>query len=392
MEFAFSPEDLAFRDEVRQFIKENWGDGDTVGGIAAEDDEAFPRMRAFERKLADRGWLTMAWPKEYGGQGASHIRQMIFREECAYHGAPGSGGQGVNMIGPCIMVHGNEQQKREFLPPIANAEVMWCQGFSEPGSGSDLASLQTRAVRDGDDYVLNGQKIWTSGAQHSDWIHVLARTDPDAPKHRGITYFLVDMKTPGISIRPIQQMHGRSGFNETFFENVRVPRHQVLGEENRGWYAAATTLDFERSGVGRIAGGMRTLEMLTDFCKEATLGGTSLIKRPGVREKLAELAIEHEVGRYISYRVSWMQASGKIPNYEASMSKLYGSELTQRLGQAGVNIMGLYGTLYEGSRWAPLEAKMQVLYLSSVSATIAAGTSEVQRNIMATRGLGLPRG
>jgi alkylation response protein AidB-like acyl-CoA dehydrogenase len=392
VEFAFTQEDLAFRDEVRQFIKENWADGDTVGGIAAEDEEAFPRMRAFEHKLAERGWLTMAWPKEYGGQGASHIRQMIFREECAYHGAPGSGGQGVNMIGPCIMVHGNEQQKREFLPPIANAEVMWCQGFSEPGSGSDLASLQTRAVRDGDDYVLNGQKIWTSGAQHSDWIHVLARTDPDAPKHRGITYFLVDMKTPGISIRPIQQMHGRSGFNETFFENVRVPRDQVLGEENRGWYAAATTLDFERSGVGRIAGGMRTLEMLTDFCKEATLGGTPLIKRPGVREKLAELAIEHEVGRYISYRVSWMQASGKIPNYEASMSKLYGSELTQRLGQAGVNIMGLYGTLYEGSRWAPLEAKMQVLYLSSVSATIAAGTSEVQRNIMATRGLGLPRG
>jgi len=392
VEFAFTKEDEAFRSEVRGFIREHWGLGDTVGGIAAEGDDEFPRMRAFEKKLAERGWLTMAWPKEYGGAGASHIRQMIFREECAYHGAPGGGGQGINMVGPCIMVHGNEEQKQRFLPPIASADVLWCQGFSEPGSGSDLASLQTRAVADGDDFIINGQKIWTSNAQHADWIHVLARTDPDAPKHRGITYFLLDMKTPGISVRPIPQMHGRSGFNETFFEDVRVPRQNVLGEINRGWYAAATTLDFERSGVGRIAGGMRTLEQLTQFCREATLGGVPVYQRPGVREKLAELAIEHEVGRLLSYRVSWMQASGRIPNYEASMSKLYGSELSQRLGQAGVNIMGAYGMLYEGERWAPLEAKMQVLYLSSVSATIAAGTSEVQRNIMATRGLGLPRG
>jgi 3-oxocholest-4-en-26-oyl-CoA dehydrogenase alpha subunit len=392
MEFAFAPEDQAFRGEVREFIRTNWGIGDTVGGIGGEEEDNFPRMRAFEKKLAERGWLTMAWPQEYGGGGASHIRQMIFREECAYHGAPGSGGQGINMIGPCIMVHGSEQQKQDFLPPIANADVTWCQGFSEPGSGSDLASLQTRALRDGDDYVINGQKIWTSGAQHSDWIHVLARTDPDAPKHRGITYFLLDMKSPGISVRPIQQMHGRSGFNETFFENVRVPRQNVLGEENRGWYAAATTLDFERSGVGRFASGLRTLEQLTEFCRGATIGGVALAKRSDVRAKLAELAIEHEVGKYLSYRVSWMQASGRIPNYEASMSKMYGSELSQRLGQAGINIMGLYGTLYEGTHWAPLEAKMQVLYLSSVSATIAAGTSEIQRNIMATRGLGLPRG
>lgn len=392
MDFAFTAEDQAFRQEVRDFIRTHWGMGDLVGGVAGEAEEEFPRMRAFEKKLAERGWLTMAWPKEYGGSGASHIRQMIFREECAYHGAPGSGGQGINMVGPCLMVHGTEEQKRRFLPPIARAEVVWCQGFSEPGSGSDLASLQTRAVADGDDYIINGQKIWTSNAQHADWIHVLARTDPDAPKHRGITYFLVDMKSPGISIRPIRQMHGRSGFNETFFENVRVPRENVLGEVNRGWYAAATTLDFERSGVGRFAGGLRILEMLTDFCRETSIGGVPLIKKPGVREKLAELKIEHEVGRYLAYRVSWMQGAGKIPNYEASMSKLYGSELSQRLGQAGINIMGLYGNLYEGSKWAPLEAKMQVLYLSSVSATIAAGTSEIQRNIMATRGLGLPRG
>jgi alkylation response protein AidB-like acyl-CoA dehydrogenase len=187
-------------------------------------------------------------------------------------------------------------------------------------------------------------------------------------------------------------MHGRSGFNETFFENVRVPRENVLGEVNRGWYAAATTLDFERSGVGRFAAGIRTLEELTNFCKDTSIGGVKLASKADVKMKLAELKIEHEVGRFISYRVSWMQAAGKIPNYEASMSKLYGSELSQRLGLAGVNIMGLYGGLYEGSKWAPLNAKMQVMYLGSVSSTIAAGTSEVQRNIMATRGLGLPRG
>ena len=390
MEFKFSAEDQAFRDEVRGFIREHWGSGEDME--MGEDDSNLAKVRSFEKKLAERGWLTMAWPKEYGGASAGFIQQMIFREECAYHNAPGSGGQGINMIGPCIMVHGNENQKKEYLPSIANADVVWCQGFSEPGSGSDLASLQTRAVADGDDFVLNGQKIWTSGAHYADWIHVLARTDPDAPKHRGITYFLVDMKTPGISVRPIQQMHGRSGFNETFFENVRVPRSQVLGEINRGWYAAATTLDFERSGVGRFASGLRSLESLTQFCRETSIGGTKLASKPEVRMKLAELQIEHEVGRYLAYRVSWMQGAGRIPNYEASMSKMYGSELTQRLGQAGVNIMGLYGGLYEGSKWAPLEAKMQVMYLSSVSATIAAGTSEIQRNIMATRGLGLPRG
>ncbi|MFN8557818.1 MAG: acyl-CoA dehydrogenase family protein [Dehalococcoidia bacterium] len=242
MDFRFSAEDATFRAEVRSFLDENWED-DGVGGFEVDSVAAFERQRGFERKLAARGWLTLAWPKEYGGGGASHIRQTIFREECGYHRAPGAESQGITNIGPCIIVHGTEAQKRRFLPAIANAEVFWAQGFSEPGSGSDLASLQTRAVLDGDDFVINGQKIWTTGAQFGDWIHVLCRTDPDAPKHRGITYFLLDMKTPGISVRPLRQMHGRSGFNETFFENVRVPRENVLGDVNRGWYVAATTLD-----------------------------------------------------------------------------------------------------------------------------------------------------
>jgi alkylation response protein AidB-like acyl-CoA dehydrogenase len=390
MDFRFAPEDEAFRQEVRTFVQTHWGMGDTVGGIAAEDDETWARGREFDKRLAERGWLTLAWPKEYGGQAASHIRQLIFNEECAYFGAP-TGGGAIRFIGPAIMVHGSEEQKRRFLPPIAHAEVAWCEGFSEPGAGSDLASLQTRAVRDGDDYVINGQKIWTSGAHHADWIILLTRTDPDAPKHRGISCFLVDMRSPGISFSPITQMHGRAGFNQTFFDNVRVPRANMLGEENRGWYVAATALDFERSGVGRFASGQRNLDELTQYCREATSGGVRIIDKPGVRIKLAELAIEHQVGRYLAYHVAWMQAAGRIPNYEASISKLFGSELTQRFANAAVNILGLYGTLYEGSKWAQLEAKMQVLYLSSVSFTIGAGTSEIQRNIIATRGLGLPR-
>lgn len=391
MDFAFTAEDEAFRAEVRDFILSNWGVGDTVGGIAAEDEETFARGRIFAKRLQERGWLTLAWPKEFGGQGASHVHQLIFNEESAYYGAPAAG-SGIGFIGPAIMVHGTEEQKQRFLPPIARAEVTWCQGFSEPGAGSDLASLQTRAVLDGDDYVINGQKIWTSGAHHASWIMVLTRTDPDAPKHRGITALLVDMKSPGISFQPINQMHGRSGFNQTFFDNVRVPRTNVLGEENRGWYVAATALDFERSGVGRIANGLHNLNDLSQFCRETTIGGVKVIDRPGVRSKLAELTIEYAVGRLLAYRVAWMQGAGKIPNYEASISRVFGGELMQRLARAGVSIMGLYGMLYEGSKWATLEAKMQTLYLSSVSFTIGAGTSEIQRNIIATRGLGLPRG
>ena len=390
MDFTFTAEETAFQREVHDFVRSEWGLGDVTSGIAGESDDDFERGREFERKLAERGWLTMAWPKEYGGQAANAIQQMIFREECAYHGAP-TGGQSASMVGPAIMLHGTDEQKRRFLPPISRGEVVWCQGFSEPGAGSDLASLQTRAVADGDDYVLNGQKIWTSNAHHGDWIHVLARTDPDAPKHRGITYFLLDMTTPGIAIRPIEQMHNRSGFNETFFENVRVPRENVLGEVNRGWYVATTTLDFERSNVGRVAGSRRTFEELVEFCRETPLGGRSLLARSGVRTALAELAIEHAIGRDLAYRVGWMQAQGRVPNHEASMSKVYASEVSQRLANTGVGLLGLYGALAEGSPWAPLEAKLTTLYQSSVSFTIGAGTSEIQRNIIAGRGLGLPR-
>jgi alkylation response protein AidB-like acyl-CoA dehydrogenase len=290
------------------------------------------------------------------------------------------------------MVHGSEEQKERFLPPIAKAEAVWCQGFSEPGSGSDLASLQTRAVKDGDDYVINGQKIWTSGATQSDWIHILTRTDTDAPKHRGISYFLLDMKTPGIEVRPIIDLAGNHVLNETFFTDVRVPANQMLGEENRGWYVAATLLDFERSGVNYPAQARRVTENLTEWAKNTHRNGGRVYDQPGVAEGLADLALSAEVCRLLSYRVVWMQGQGLIPNYEASAAKMFGTELNQRVANFGINMIGLPGQRIDPEDPdAPLQADLGRMYMTTVPYTIFAGTSEIQRNIIATRGLGLPR-
>ncbi|MDI6858265.1 MAG: acyl-CoA dehydrogenase family protein [Dehalococcoidia bacterium] len=387
MEFKFTEEEEAFRREVREFLRKEW----TLGSVDLEEPGMYEEARKFEKKMAERGWRTMHWPKEYGGQGASHMMQIILREEMAYVGARILDGQGVHMIGPCIMVHGTEEQKKRFLPPIARCEVLWAQGFSEPNAGSDLASLQLKAVKDGDDYILNGQKTWTSAGTRGDWVHVLARTDPNAPKHRGISYFVVDMKSPGITIAPIINMAGRAGFTDTYFDDVRVPKEQMIGEENRGWYVAMTTLDFERSSISFAAESARTLEELVRYATETKRDGVPLIRDVALRNKLAEMAIEIEVARLINYNVAWMQQKGLIPNYQASMAKTFGTELHQRLANVGVHLLGLYGGLDEKSKWAPLKGRIKYLYLWTVGETIYAGSNEIQRNIMAQRGLGLPR-
>ena len=387
MDFRFTAEEEAFRREVREFLKKEW----TLGSVSIEDPEVFAEARRFEKRMADRGWRTMHWPKEYGGQGASHMMQIILREEMSYVGARILDGQGVHMIGPCIMVHGTEEQKKRFLPPIAKCEVIWAQGFSEPNAGSDLAGLQLKAVKDGDDYILNGQKTWTSAGTVGDWVHVLARTDANAPKHRGISYFLVEMKSPGISIMPIVNMAGMAGFTDTYFDNVRVPKDQMLGEENRGWYIAMTTLAFERSSISFAAESARTLEELIAWAKETKRDGTPLIADPLIRHKLAEMAIEIEVARLINYHVAWMQQRGLIPNYQASVAKTFGTELHQRLANTGMQLLGLYGALDEKSKWAQLKGKIEYLYLWTVGETIYAGSNEIQRSIIAQRGLGLPR-
>ncbi|MCZ6546315.1 MAG: acyl-CoA dehydrogenase family protein [Chloroflexi bacterium] len=390
MDFKPSPKQEQFREEVIDFIHANWDPPPAT--LAPDNLDWLDAQRAYERKLADHGWLTMAWPTKYGGRAASHMEQLIFREESAYLGAPGAGGQGISMVGPCLMVHGSEEQRTRFLPPIANSEVTWCQGFSEPGSGSDLASLQTRAVKDGDDYVINGQKIWTSGATHSDWIHILTRTNPDAPKHRGISYFLLDMKTPGIEVRPIIDLAGNHMLNETFFTDVRVPADQMLGEENRGWYVAATLLDFERSGVNYPAQARRTTEQLAAWAKDTRRNGGTVYDRPGVAHGLADLYVSAEVCRLLSYRVVWMQSQDLIPNSEASVSKMFGTELNQRVANFGVNMIGLPAQRIDPQDpHAPLKSDIGRMYMTTVPYTIFAGTSEIQRNIVATRGLGLPR-
>jgi alkylation response protein AidB-like acyl-CoA dehydrogenase len=398
VEFRDSPAEAAFRGDVRSFIEshlpDDWQASDEDNAMVEPQD---PRRRAFLREwrtaLASRGWIALHWPREYGGAGMTQGEQFIFNEEMAEARAPDVGGFGVTMIGPTLIVYGTEEQKKRHLPGITSGEVVWCQGYSEPGSGSDLASLQTRAVRDGDDYIVNGQKIWSSGAHRADWMFMLARTDPDAPKHRGISMLLVDMKTPGITIHPLVNMAGQHHFNQEFFDNVRVPVVNRVGEENRGWYVGATLLDFERSNIRGSVSLRQRVDDLAAFVREAEGAGRMPAHLARTfRSELAERAIEADIARLMSYRIISMQKRGQIPNYEASMNKLFRSEVGQRVAQTGMKLIGLYGNVARDDKFAALKGRISTMYLTSVSGTIAAGTSEIQRSIMATRGLGLPRG
>ena len=390
MEFKFTPEDDAFRQELRSFVQQELPD-DWEGGGRWPEEWDWEFTQDMRQKLARKGWLTMHWPREYGGQDASPVRSAIYNEELAYLRAPGRDIFGVRMLGPTLMIHGSEEQKQAHLPPIARAEVQWCQGYSEPESGSDLASLSTRAVVDGDDFVINGSKIWTTLAHRADWIMCLARTDTEAPKHRGISFILVDMKTPGIQVRPVINMAGGHEFNEVIFDNVRVPRRNVVGEENRGWYVAVTLLDFERSGIDYSAIARRLLDETRDYASEASRDGRPLVRTPWVRNELADRYIECEVARLMAYNVAYLQGEGQVPNKEASISKVFGSETLQRSANSALGILGMYGALGRNEERAPLKGRLQEHWMIAFSHKIAAGTSEVQRNIIAGRGLGMPR-
>ncbi|MDP2328583.1 MAG: acyl-CoA dehydrogenase family protein [Dehalococcoidia bacterium] len=391
MDFSFTPEEERFREELRAFLAgqlpPDWADREFVGEIRPEERAELARF--MNRALADKKWLAMAWPKEYGGLASPHIQQAIFTDETAYNRMPGGGGTGVSWVGPAIMQFGNEEQRKLYLPRIANGDDTWSALYTEPGSGSDLASLQTRAVRDGDEYVINGTKIFAAGAQEASMGWLAARTDPHAAKHRGISNLIVPMDAPGITVRPMESMDGGKTLNEVFFENVRVSTENLVGRENRGWYQVMTTLDFERSGVSAYSNARRNIERLVEAAKDEA----SLIKNnPAARYELADRWIELQVGYNVAYRVPQLQEQGLIPNHEASVSKLYGSELTQRVATTGMHLLGAASQLAPGSPYARLGGAFSQAYLEAVSATIAAGTSEVQRNIIAQRGLGLPRG
>ena len=394
MDIKFTRREEDFRQEIRDFLQETLPeDWDPLGQVGQSAEERQDFTRQMTQALADKGWLTLAWPEEYGGQARPIMEQVIYNEEMSYKNVPGAelGTGAISWVGPVLMLAGTDDQKAEHLPPIARGERLWCTLYSEPGSGSDLASLQTQATRDGDDYVINGQKIWTSSAHVADWGWLAARTNPDAPKHRGISIFMLDMKSPGVSVRPIENMAGGRDFNEVYFDDVRIPSGNLVGQEDRGWYTLAVALDFERSGVGYSAGARRTLEALVKYARQTERNGEPLSRNPNVRRKLAQRFTETEIARWLAYKVAWMQSRDMIPNAEASMSKMYGTELTQRVARTGMEILGMAGQISQGSKWAPLEGHIQQLYLSSVSSTIAAGTSEIQRNIVAQRGLGLSR-
>jgi len=390
-----SPEEAAFRKEVQEFIdKEAPKLGRDAGGTELEQMvSGFMSSQGWFKKLADRGWVVPAWPKEYGGAGMTVMQQFIYNEEMALHRAPRPGHLiiGVGMAGPTIITHGTEDQKKRFLPGLARAEDVWCQLYSEPEAGSDLASLQMKATKDGDDYLLNGTKIWTTMAHMAKYAICLARTDPEAPKHRGISYFIVDMKTPGIDIRPPVNMVGTHEFNQVFMDNVRVPKENLVGEENRGWYVGVTTLDFERSSIGSSIGARQNVEGIVGFAKEHRAEPFSKLDSPVIRMEFADRLIETEVAQMLSYRVISMQSRGLVPNHEASLLKLYTTEMNQRIARTGMKLIGLYGTLGRGEERAPRQGGFAGTFLRSIANTIEGGTSEIQRNVIAQRGLGLPR-
>ncbi len=392
MDLRFSREEEAFRKELVEFLER-----EVPPEMQADYDgldlspEQFEFAGAFDRKLAAKGWLCMHWPREYGGQAASITRQLVFNEEMGYRRVPSRSSMGINIVGPAIMLYGNEQQKKRYLSEISRGEAEWCQGFSEPNSGSDLASLRTTAVEESDHYVVNGQKIWSSRAHHASHCWLLARTDPQAPKHKGLSTFAVDMKTPGITVRPIVTVLGSSHFCEVFFDNVRVSKDALVGEKNRGWYQAMGTLSFERSGIGRIASSRRALHDLIGYIRSIKRNGRPLTEDPIVRQQLAELQTEIEVGRLLCYRVAWMQSKGKVPSYESSMARVFGQELSQKVARTGMKIIGLSGQLAKGTPGAPVGGDITRAFLSTISNTIRSGTSEIQRNIIAQRGLELPR-
>ena len=397
VDFHDTTDEAAFRGDVRQFLQAIYTPlREALDAERPEGSDKFaltPTTRVWFRKLAQRGWIAPSWPQQYGGAGMSVMQQFVFNEEMGEARAVQPGVITVGIVGPTIIALGTEEQKAQHLPGILSGEVIWCQGYSEPGAGSDVASLQTRAVRDGDDWLISGQKIWTSGAHVASWIILLARTNPDAPKHKGLTYFIVDMKAPGVSVRPLVQMTGSSEFNEVFFEDVRVPGGNILGEVDRGWYGAVQTLDIERSSIGALVGQRQAVEDLIAFAKEHRADGSSrLDPNPLLRYDLADRYIETLAGRMLAYRIVSMQARGRTPNYEASMAKLYTNEVNQRIYRTAMQVIGLYGQITgQIPERAPKRGRYGYMYLRSVANTIEGGTSEVQRNIIATRGLGLPR-
>ena len=390
MRFDFTPEEKKFKRQLSSFLDDVLPT-DWHGPADESRDDHWALNEDIKKGLAERGWLVMSWPKEYGGSDSSPMMNTIFAEEMAYRRAPGHDRFGTRMFGPTLMQFGTEEQRKKHLGSIARGEIQWCQGYSEPNSGPDLASLQTRAIEDGDDYLVTGAKIWTSLAHRANMMFMLVRTDLEATPHKGISLVMVDMKSTGIEVLPIVNMAGVHSFNQVVFDNVRVPKSNLVGDPNDGWRAGMTVLNFERSGIDYAAWARAALEEIVDYVNSDEAAVTSAKTDPTVRIKLAELHMEVEAARLMCYDVSYRQGKGQIPASEASMSKVAASEVYLKVLDYGVEILGMYGVLEPGSSQAKLQGRFFKMRLFYTSGPILAGTNEIQKNIIAQRGLGLPR-
>ena len=395
MDFRFTAEEDAFRQEVRTWlmreIPDRWLDLDP--GMWEETEESWTLSRQFQRKLGQKGWLAPSYPKKYGGLEMDHMKRLILAEELAYSRAPVSVEVeiSVNWVAPAIIQFGTEEQKYDYVVRVAKGELIFCLGYSEPNAGSDLAALQTRAVENRNEYVINGQKIWCSYGHLADYCWLAARTDPDAPKHKGISMFVVDMKTPGITVRPLINILNRHSFNEVFFDDVRIPAKNLVGVKNNGWYQLAIALDYERSSIGWAAANQRVIQELVRYIKESKYNNISSQRATIINNELANVIVENEVARMMNYRIAWMYSKGLHPSYESSMSMVFTSEVMRHVADVGMKILGHYGELGQGSKWAVLKGRVMRMSLCSLSIGVGGGTNEIQRNIIAIRGLGLPR-
>jgi 3-oxocholest-4-en-26-oyl-CoA dehydrogenase alpha subunit len=388
MDFRFTGEQDAFRREVRAFLE-----GEIARGLFQPACDAWIQgfSPEFTKKVAQKGWIGLIWPKEYGGQGRSNIDRFILTEEMLRYGAPAALHWFADrQIGRAIIHYGTEEQKHDMLPRILRGEAYVGLGMSEPQAGSDLGSLQTRATEDGDSYIINGQKMWTSCSHYMNYIYLVARTDPNVPKHKGISEFIIPVNLPGINIVPTIDITSTEAWGEVFFDNVRIPKTTLIGEKNRGFYQIVNQLDFERSGLERLMGNYPLFDAIVKFSKGTDRNGKPVCRDPLVRDKLAKLQVEFEVGRLLTYRVAFVIDQGRTPNTEAAMAKIYCTAFEQHLADLSTGILGLYGQLEGGSRYVPISGMAPHSFLGSMGYSLQAGTSEILRNVVATRGLGLP--
>ncbi|MEK7387223.1 MAG: acyl-CoA dehydrogenase family protein [candidate division NC10 bacterium] len=395
MHFKLTSDDLAFRDGLRAWLARHWQeDWAKMRRRFPSQDEMFVFLREWQRRLFDAGYVGLSWPREYGGRGATIMQQAILYEEMARARAPELPNViGLDMAGPALITHGTEAQKQKHLPRILSGEQIFCQGFSEPSAGSDLAALQTRAAREDGGFVIDGQKVWTTYAQYAEWCILLARTDPAAPKHKGLTFFLVDMHAPGVTVRPLRQISGEPEFNEMFFDNVRVPVENVVGRVNGGWEVAITTLMFERGPrtISRQLHLRHATDAALELARKTERAGAPASADPVIRQRLAQLVIDTEALRFSNLRALTRMLRGEPPGAEGSAAKLFWSEAVQRALELMLELEGPYALLTQGSDRAIEDGYWQQRFLRSRGDTIAAGTSEINRNILAERVLGLPK-